>query len=150
MIWTRILEYRNRLPVVMVGALGSITAAGYALMVFTAFAAPQTESESLDLSEEKLRVVAEAYLEVFEIQQTYRHKIQTAQTTEEAQMLQQEANRESQRVVEELDNLTVQEYSDTLSAASEDDDLWRDLVAIVEAIQEEGAQEENEQGAPRR
>lgn len=149
MIWTRIHNYRSHLPVVIVASLGLMTTAGFVLMAFTALAAPQEDSKSLDLSEEKLRVVAEAYLEVSEVQQAYRSKVQTARTTLEAQMLQQEANRESERVVDEKENLTIQEYSDTLSAASEDDDLRRELLAIVEVIQAEQAQEERENGEQR-
>jgi uncharacterized protein YlzI (FlbEa/FlbD family) len=126
---------------VTLAGFGLFVAAGFVLMALSASAVPQ-EDTTLDLSDEKLWVVAEAYLEVFEIQQAYKSKIQTSATTEEAQMLQQEANLESHRVVEAKDDLTVQEYRDTLTAASEDDDLWHELVDIVEVLREERAQEE--------
>jgi len=101
-----------------------------------AAAATQNDSGS-EISDEKLRAVAEAYIEVYEINQSYKSKIEAAPTAGEADQLQQAANQEMVDAIENAENVSVSEYNDIIQALGEDDELRERLQAHVDEIQEE-------------
>lgn len=97
---------------------------------------------SADISDEKLEVLARVYLEVYEINQSYKSRIEAADTTEEANQLQQAANQAMLDVIENEDDVTVNEYNDVISALGNDDELRERLQAQVDEIQEEESEQD--------
>ena len=89
--------------------------------------------QSADVSDAKLEAVAKAYVQVLEIQNTYRPRIENARTQEEAQQLQQEA---SQKMAEAIQaQLPVDEYGAIMSASDQDAELRERLVAHIQRVQ---------------
>ena len=101
-----------------------------------AVAASQSESAA-EMSEEKLKAVASAYIKVFEIQKTYGPQIETAQSPEEANQLQQAANEKMVEVIENEENVTLDEYNDVISEIGNDEELRTRLQTHVDEILEE-------------
>ena len=102
------------------------------------FAMTASQSESAgEMSEEKLKAVANAYIKVFEIQKTYGPQIETAQTPEEANQLQQAANQKMVEVIENEENVTLDEYNDVISEIGNDEELRTRLQTHVDEILEE-------------
>lgn len=117
----------------------------WALMVSTVFvvaiplfamAAFQSDSAA-EISDEKLKAVARAYIQVFKINQSYKSKIEASQTTEEANELQQTANQEMIDAIESEENVTVNEYNEVIGALADDEELRERLQAHVDEIQEQ-------------
>lgn len=113
------------------------------VVAFPLVAAAATQNDSgSEISDEKLRAVAEAYIEVYQINQSYKSKIEAAQTAGEADQLQQAANQEMVDAIENAENVSVNEYNDIIQALGEDDELRERLQAQVDEIQEEESERE--------
>ena len=114
-------------------ALGrALTVTMLSVIAFSHYAVAAAE-----MSDEKLKAVASAYIKVFEVQQTYAPRIETAETPEEANRLQQAANQEMMDVIENEENVTVEDYNDVITALRDDEELRDRLQAQVDAILEE-------------
>jgi len=107
-----------------------------ALVLFFAFLMlPQAASgrvQAPEVSDAKLESVAKAYIEVVAIQEEYRPRIEAAQSPEEAQQLQQEANQEMVEAIEAQDNVTLDEYNTIIQAAQMDEELGARLSAHIQ------------------
>lgn len=118
----------------------ALTVATLLAIAFPLFAAGTSQSESdsaADISDEKLKAVARAYIEVFQINKSYEPKIEAAQTTDEADELREAANQEMIDVIENEENVTVNEYNDVINALRDDEELRDRLQAHVDEIQKE-------------
>lgn len=108
------------------------------ILAFSALpVAGQAQQQAPDLSNSKIEAVAEAYLKVFEIQNTYRPQIEAAQNPEQAQRLQQQANDETVKIIREQEGLTVEEYSQVINLAQSNEQVRERLVKEIERIQQE-------------
>ncbi len=94
-----------------------------------------------DFSDSKLKTVAKAYIQVFDIQKLYGPQIEAAQNQQEAQQLQQQANEQMVQAIEHEEDLTVEEYSEVINAVQQSAELREKLNAFVEEIQEERAED---------
>lgn len=94
-----------------------------------------------DFSDSKLKTVAKAYIQVFDIQQVYGPQIEAAENQQEAQQLQQQANEQMVQAIEHEEDLTVEEYSEVINAVQQSAELREKLNAFVEEIQEERAED---------
>lgn len=106
-----------------------------------AMAAFQSDSAA-EISDEKLKAVASAYIQVFKINQSYKAKIEASQTTEEANELQQTANQEMIDAIESEENVTVNEYNEVIGALADDEELRERLQAHVDEIQEQESEKD--------
>jgi hypothetical protein len=102
------------------------------------FSALPLLGQSADVSDAKLEAVAKAYVQVLDIQNTYKPKIESARTQEEAQRLQQEAN---QKMIEaiQVQQLAVEEYNAIINASDQDAELRERLVAHIQRVQAESS-----------
>lgn len=100
------------------------------------FSALPLLGQSADVSDAKLEAVAKAYVQVLDIQNTYKPKIESARTQEEAQRLQQEAN---QKMIEaiQVQQLAVEEYNAIINASDQDAELRERLVAHIQRAEAE-------------
>lgn len=89
-----------------------------------------------DLSDERLDVVAEAFLEVSEVQRDLQQQLENAATPEEAQKLQAEANDEILATLDEHE-VPVEEYADVMNATQNHTSFRERFMAAVERAQEE-------------
>lgn len=80
-------------------------------------------AEPVEVSDEKLAVVAEVMSEIEQIRDRYRSEIENTEDPEEQQQLIREGNREMAATVQETPDITVDELNAVLEAASVDDDL---------------------------
>lgn len=89
-----------------------------------------------DLSDERLDVVAEAFLEVSELQRDLQQRLENAATPEEAQKLQAEANDE---ILAALDDhgVPVEEYTDVMNATQNHTSFRERFMAAVSRAQED-------------
>jgi hypothetical protein len=94
-----------------------------------------------DFSPAKIRAAAEAYLVVLEIQEKFKPQIEGAQDAQQAQSLQQAANEEMVEAIEEQDNIDVNEYSQIVTAAQQDEQFRQQFVSTVQQVQQEKAEE---------
>lgn len=94
-----------------------------------------------DFSDSKLKTVANAYIQVYELQQLYGPQIEAAENQQEAQQLQQQANEQMVQAINHEEDLTVEEYSEVMNAVQQSDELREKLNAFVEEIQEERAED---------
>lgn len=106
------------------------------MFAFPILAAAQSDSVH-DISDEKLEAVARAYIEVYQINQSYKSRIEAAKTTEEADQLKAAANQAMKEVIDNEEAVTVTEYNDVIQAVGDDGELRERLQAQVDAIQEE-------------
>ena len=102
------------------------------------FSALPLLGQSADVSDAKLEAVAKAYVQVLDIQNTYKPKIESARTQEEAQRLQQEAN---QKMIEaiQVQQLAVEEYNAIINASDQDAELRERLVAHIQRAEAESS-----------
>jgi len=89
--------------------------------------------QSADVSDAKLEAVAKAYVQVMEIQNTYRPQIEAAQTPEEAQRLQREADEKMVAAIRVY--MTVDEYTGIMTAAEQDENLRNRLLVHIDREQ---------------
>ncbi|MGM0583205.1 MAG: DUF4168 domain-containing protein [Pseudomonadota bacterium] len=77
----------------------------------------------IEVSDEKLAVVAEVMAEIEQIRDRYRSEIENTDDPEQQQQLIREGNREMAATVEETPDISVEELNAVLEAASVDDEL---------------------------
>lgn len=104
--------------------------------------APQEGETRLQVSDDQLQAVAKAYLEVVSIQEEYRPRIEAAQSAEEAQQLQQDAQGEMVAAIEDIDGVTVPEYNAIIGATETDGELAMRLSAHIQSEMEAQADDE--------
>ncbi|MFP3939828.1 MAG: DUF4168 domain-containing protein [Thermoanaerobaculia bacterium] len=88
-----------------------------------------------DLSDERLEEVAEAFLEVSELQRDLQQRLENTDSPEEAQKLQAEANDE---ILAALDDhgVPVEEYTDVMNATQNHTSFRERFMAAVDKVQE--------------
>lgn len=116
------------------GALVVLLCLG-ALAGLTALPASQAQEptgrSSQAVSEQDLRMFANAYVRVSDIYTTYERMINDAGDAERARSLQQEANRRMNRAVED-EGLSVPEYNAIFSLVEEDTSLQKRINRLLE------------------
>lgn len=90
-----------------------------------------------DLSDERLDVVAEAFLEVSELQRDLQQRLENAATPEEAQKLQAEANDEILAALEDH-GVPAEEYTEVMNATQNHTSFRERFIAAVDRAQEDG------------
>lgn len=127
-----------------------LTVAGLLVLVLGLFTGPLVaqagqaapgQAVQTDFSPAKIRAAAEAYLVVLEIQEKFKPQIEGAQDAQQAQSLQQAANEEMVEAIEEQDNIDVNEYSQIVTAAQQDEQFRQQFVSTVQQVQQEKAEE---------
>ncbi len=98
----------------------------------------------------KLKAAAEAYLRVMEIQEKFTPLIERAQTPQEAQQHQTSANQEMVEAIERVENINVEEYSEIVTVAQQDESFREEFVAIVQEVQREELEKQRELDVPER
>jgi hypothetical protein len=93
--------------------------------------APGAQQQAVNPSEDKLESVAKAYVKVQAVQQEYGPKIQAAQKPEEAKQLENEANQQMEKAVNDAGGVTVNEYTQILQAAQQDQQLRARLIQHI-------------------
>jgi hypothetical protein len=94
--------------------------------------APGAQQQTVNPSEDKLESVAKAYVKVQAVQQEYSPKIQAAQKPEEAKQLEDEANQKMEKAVSDAGGVTVNEYTQILKAAQQDQQLRARLIQHIQ------------------
>lgn len=121
-------------------SIAVITAASLA---FSAAAMPALAQEILPdepavsaeaFSDEQLQTFAVAYLQIDRISQEYETRLQSAETPEEQQQIQMEANDEMVLVVEQTEGLTVDEYNAIFQAAQTDQTVLAQIESHLNAL----------------
>lgn len=95
--------------------------------------APQAVPE---LEEGTLETFAEAYLEIDELRMEMQTRLQAVQDAEQANAIQQEANNEMQRVLEEHE-ISVQEYQEITQVLNTDPEQRQEFEEILQELQTE-------------
>lgn len=95
---------------------------------------PEGMAEQQDFDQDTLEQFADAYVDVGEIHDRYSEELQGAESTDDAQQLQQEANDEMVEAIQEH-GLEVQEYSAIAAALERDPDMREEVVGMIEARQ---------------
>lgn len=88
-----------------------------------------------DISDERLDVVAGAFLEVSEVQRDLQGRLEETATPEEAQKLQAEANDEILQTLEDHE-VPVEEYTDVMNATQNHTSFRERFIAAVDRAQE--------------
>jgi len=83
--------------------------------------APEAPATPAEVPDATLEVVAKAYVEVLDIQEEYRPRIESSQSAEEAQRLQQEAEEEMVQAIEAQEGVTLEVYNTTIERATQSD-----------------------------
>lgn len=94
-----------------------------------------------DLSEERMEVMAKAFLDVSALQQALEQRLESAATPDEARKLQAEANDEILATLEDRE-VTVEEYAEAMNATQSHRSFRERFLAALERVQEEGPDEE--------
>ena len=93
------------------------------------------EGEVEQVPSEELREFAEIYLDVDEIRQEVEMEIATAESPEEAQQIQQQANVRMTAVVEEH-GMSIERYTEITQALNTDPQQHQEFVSILEEIED--------------
>lgn len=94
-------------------------------------------AQEIEVSDDELETFAEAHLEVQEIQLEMEQALQSAETAEAAQAIQQQANQEMGAVVEEEYGMEVNRYTQIAQAINQDPQLQEKFREIVEELRED-------------
>jgi len=111
-------------------------------VVLALFAIPATaqdmqpEPVDVELSDEEKQAVAEAYVDLQQLEAQYREQFADLQDPEEAQQVQQQFQEEVQGTVEEH-GITLELYDQAIQATQTDAELRDELLALIEEVQEE-------------
>ena len=119
-------------------AMFSVTAVAL-LVIGTPLAAQEWEAqhqEQVELTEEEIERVAEAYVEVIEVQERFGAQVQQAQDAEEAQRVQHRANDKMEEIIADHD-LTVGEYNRVIQAVGANEEYREQFVAKLQRLQDE-------------
>jgi len=102
--------------------------------------AQQSETVEVDLSEEEKRAIAEAYVDLLELEAQYREEFADLQDPEEGQQVEQQLQDEKQGIIED-NGISLELYDQALRATQTDAKLRDELLALIEEVQEERAKE---------
>lgn len=106
--------------------------------------APQVEMPAAaapDVSDEKLKSFAVAFLEVSRITQTYQPQLQAAASPEDEQRIRQQAGTEMIQAVDSSEGISVDEYNIIIQAAQVDPELAQRINGhITEAAADQSGQ----------
>ncbi|HET7412522.1 MAG TPA: DUF4168 domain-containing protein [Pararhizobium sp.] len=106
-------------------------------------AAPKTPAMSPDsapkkLDEHKLKSFAVAYLQVDKINRQYQSKIAKAGSQAEKQKIQSEASQKMAAAVNDVDDMSVQEYSRIITSAQRNPSLAKQLTDEIQKVAKSG------------
>ncbi len=93
----------------------------------------QQEAPDIDVTEEELDQVAEAYKAVTEVREKFQDELGQVEDPERAQELQEEAGQEMVEAVE-AQGLDVQTYNQVMEAAQVDEELRNQLLDRLEGM----------------
>jgi hypothetical protein len=97
--------------------------------------ADMAQGETPDFSQPKLEAYADAVVEVSQLVAKWQPRIQSAQQEQDkakVQELQQQANAELVKVVQDADGITLDEYKEISQAVRQDKELYDQLQGMVE------------------
>lgn len=100
---------------------------------------PQPPAPEVDLDEEDIQQVAEAYVAIEEVRQQYEAEFQQMDDPEAAQELQMEMQEEINAVIEDMEGMTLEEYDQAVQAAQQDEELRNQLLQAIEEEQGDDA-----------
>lgn len=95
------------------------------------------QAPDVDVDDEEIERIAQVYVEIEEVRQSYQPQFQETEDPEEAQALQQELQQEINQVIEDTEGLTVERYDTVIQAAQADDELYNKLIAAIEEASNE-------------
>lgn len=121
---------RNKLPTMALVVLCTI-----------GMTVPLLAQDTTAVSDSKLELVANAFIEVRQIQNEYSPQIESATSQEEAQAVQEEASRKMIQAIEETDGLEIEEYNQIMAEAQENEQLRTRLIDAVERTIAERSEE---------
>ncbi len=93
----------------------------------------QQPAPEVDVDEEELATVAEAYVAVQTLTNEFNQMVQEAEDAEEAQAVQAEYAERANETIRDHD-LSVERYDNVVRAATEDDELRNRLLTEIESI----------------
>lgn len=119
----------TRLPIAVLAAAG--LAFGGALAGPVATPAAQAQQAG-DFSDDQLQSFAEAAVKLTQIRTEYQSQMQTMETDEERQQLQQQTNQRMAQAVEETEGISIEEYNEIAQASRADEQLAEKINAYME------------------
>jgi hypothetical protein len=120
----------SRLPFAMLAAAG--LAFGGALAGPIATPAAQAQQAG-NFSDGKLKSFAEAAVELSQIRANYQSQMQTMESDEERQQLQQQTNQRMAQAVEQTDGINIEEYNEIATASRADEQLAEKVNEYIQA-----------------
>lgn len=99
----------------------------------------QQQAPEVDVNNEEVQTVAEVFVEVEEIRESYQAEFQQTEDPQAAQELQQELSQEIEQTIEQKEGITIERYEEIIQAAQVDDQLYQELIAAIEEERGEGA-----------
>lgn len=94
----------------------------------------QQAAPDVDVDDDELQTVAEVYVEIEQIRESYRPQFQSMEDPQEAQQLQQELSQEVDQAIEQKEGITMERYEEIIQAAQVDDALRNELLATIESV----------------
>lgn len=122
----------------------STVALFFLAFIFAPTSAAQVDQEpppapDIDITDEDIEMVAEAYVMVEDVRQEYTAEFQQTEDPEEAQELQMELQEEINAVIEDMEGLTLEEYDQYIQAAQQDAELRDQLLDAIEEHRDDDA-----------
>jgi hypothetical protein len=115
-------------------ASGRLLAMAGAVALVLAFAPPAAAQMGTQFSDTQISAFAEAARDVGELQQLYDARLQEADSAEQVQQLQEQAQAEMVQAVE-ASGLTPEEYNQILQAAHQDEQLYTQIVEQMQMME---------------
>ncbi len=100
---------------------------------------PPQQAPEVDVDEEEIQTVAELYVEIEEIRQSYQPRFQEMEDPQEAQELQQELRAEIDQAIQEEEDMTAERYDEIIRAAQVDEELRNQILAAIEEVRGDGS-----------
>lgn len=97
---------------------------------------PGMNVEDIDVSDEELENVANAYVRILEVREEYQPSLANAEDQESAQEIQREVNEEMVRIVED-EGLDVETYNQIVMAAEADEELRERLFEKIDEAEQQ-------------
>lgn len=97
--------------------------------------AQQQQQPAADIPEEQLDAFADAALDVQQVQQDLNTELQDVESREQAEQLQEEAERRATQAIE-AQGLSPEQYRSILQAANSDPELYSTILALMEEKRE--------------
>ena len=108
-----------------------------ALMVAVPANAQMPEAEAEEIPQDELELFAEIYLEADEIRQELDMQVAAADSPEEAQQIQEEANQRMMQVIEDH-GMSLERYQEVTHALNADPEQHQAFLAVLEEIEGPG------------